>query len=87
MTTGERVGEVTHFFGKINVAVLDLSKDLKIGDPVHFLGHNTDFHQEISSMQIEHEEVTEGQAGTEVAVKVTQRVRRGDAIFRLTPEP
>ncbi len=87
MTTGERVGEVTHFFGKINVAVLDLSKDLKIGDAVHFLGHNTDFHQEISSMQVENEVVTEGQAGTEVAVKVTQRVRRGDAVFRLTAEP
>jgi len=87
MTTGERVGEVTHFFGKINVAVLDLSKDLKIGDAVHFFGHNTDFQQEISSMQVENVVVTEGQAGTEVAVKVSQRVRRGDALFRLTPEP
>lgn len=87
MTTEERVGEVTHFFGKIKVAVLDLSRDLKIGDPVHFLGHNTDFHQEINSMQVDNEVVTEGQAGSEVAVKVTQRVRRGDAVFRLTPEP
>jgi putative protease len=83
MTNGERIGEVTHYFGKINVAVLRLTSDLKIGDTVHFLGRNTDFPQEIASMQIEHEAVAEAKAGEEVAVKVTQRVRRGDSIFRL----
>jgi putative protease len=86
MTKGERIGEVTHFFGKINVAVLNLSNDLKLGDSVHFLGRNTDFEQEISSMQVDHVEVTEVSAGDDVAVKVTQRVRRGDSVFRITPE-
>lgn len=83
MTNGERIGEVTHYFGKISVAVLSLTSDLKIGDTVHFLGRNTDFPQEIASMQIEHEAVSEAKAGEEVAVKVMQRVRRGDSIFRL----
>lgn len=86
MTNGERIGEVTHFFGKISVAVLNLTKDLKVGDSVHFLGRNTDFQQEIHSMEIDHEPMTEVSAGDDVAVKVSQRVRRGDSVFRITPE-
>jgi putative protease len=86
MANGERIGEVTHFFGKISVAVLNLVKDLKIGDNVHFLGHNTDFQQEIQSMQIDHQVVTDASKGDDVAVKVDQRVRGGDSVFRVTPE-
>lgn len=86
MSNGERIGEVTHFYGKINVAVIALQKDLKLGEKVHFLGRNTDFPQDISSMQIEHESVGEAKAGSEVAVKVQQRVRRGDSVFRLSEE-
>ncbi len=86
MMTGVRVGEVTHFFGKINVAVVELQKELKIGDQIHFLGRHTDFQQELTSMQVEHEAILVGEAGSEVAVKTTQRVRRGDSVFLLTPE-
>jgi putative protease len=86
MANGKRIGEVTHFFGKINVAVLNLSKDLKVGDSIHFLGRNTDFQQEVNSMQVDHEDVTEVSAGDDVAVKVAQRVRRGDSVFLITPE-
>ena len=86
MANGERIGVVTHYYGKINVAVLKLNLDLKIGEKVHFLGRHTDFPQEITSMQIEHASVDEAEAGTEVAVKVQQRVRRGDTVFRLANE-
>jgi putative protease len=86
MSNGEKIGEVSHYFGKISVAVLKLNKTLKIGDNVHFLGRNTDFPQEITSMQIEHEAITEAKKGDDVAVKVQQRVRRGDSVFLLTPE-
>ena len=86
MSNGERIGEVIHYYGKINVAVLRLSQSLKIGDSVHFLGRNTDFQQEITSMEIEHQAVTEVKAKKEVAVKVEQRVRRGDTVFRITEE-
>jgi hypothetical protein len=86
MMTGVRVGEVTHFFGKINVAVVELEKELKVGDKVHFLGRHTDFQQEVDSMQVEHEAILVGEAGSEVAVKTTQRVRRGDSVFLLNPE-
>lgn len=86
MTTGERVGEVTHYFNKISVAVLKLSQELAVGDLVHFLGRHTDFRQKIESMQIEHEDVEQAEKGAEVAVKVKQRVRRGDSAFLLTEE-
>jgi hypothetical protein len=86
MSDGERIGEVTHYFGKINVAVVELEKELKVGDKVHFLGRHTDFQQEVASMQVEHEAILAGEAGSEVALKTTQRVRRGDSVFLLGPE-
>ena len=84
MSDGERIGEVTHFFGKINVAVVQLTKELKVGDRVHFLGSHTDFQQEVTSMQVEHESILVGEAGSEVAMKTKLRVRNGDSVFRLT---
>lgn len=86
MTNGVRIGEVTHFFGKINVAVVKLTKKLKVGDTIHFLGRNTDFEQEVTSMQIEHEAITAAEDGSEVAIKTIQGVRRGDSVFLLTSE-
>ena len=86
MTNGTRIGEVTHFFGKINVAVIKLTDTLKIGDIVHFLGRNTDFDQEVASMQVEHESITTAESGNEVAIKTIQRVQRGDSVFLLTIE-
>lgn len=86
MTTGERIGEVIHFYGKIEVAVLRLSNNLKIGDMIHFLGSHTDFQQEVTSMQIEHEPVAEGKTGEEIAIKVIERARKGDAIFLITDD-
>ncbi len=84
MASGELVGKVIHVFDKINVAVIRLSGDLKVGDSVHFLGSHTDFQQEIGSMQVEHQPVTQGKAGSEVAVKAAQRLRSGDSVYRLS---
>jgi putative protease len=82
MASGDLIGKVIHAYDKINVAVLRLNKDLKVGDSIHFHGHSTDFQQEIASMQVEHQAVTEAKAGTEVAVKVKERVRSGDSVYR-----
>lgn len=86
MSDGERIGKVTHFFGKINVAVLQLIKELRVGDRVHFLGSHTDFQQEVTSLQVEHESILVGEAGSEVAIKTKQRVRSGDSVFLLPTE-
>ena len=84
MAEGVRIGEVIHFYNRIQVAVLRLSEPIKLGDKLHFLGAHTDFLQEICSMQIEHQPIEEAEAGSEVAVKVDQRVRRGDSVFLLS---
>jgi selenocysteine-specific translation elongation factor len=63
--------------------VLRLTKAVRQGDRIHFLGRHTDFEQEISSMQVEHQPVEKAAAGSEVAVKLTQPARRGDAVYLL----
>ena len=80
---GEKVGEVTHFYNRICVGVIELSGDIKLGDMVHFLGRATDFNQKVKSIQIEHEQVEEAGAGMEIALKVERRVRKGDKVFKL----
>lgn len=84
--SGEQVGKVTHFFDHISVAALSLTKPLKVGDTVHFLGHSTDFKQTVASLQIEHKPVTEAKAGDDVAMKVSQPVHPNDKVFRITGE-
>jgi hypothetical protein len=81
MANGERVGEVTHFFSQLGVAVVNLSQPLQVGDIVHFLGRNTDFEQEITSMQIDHEFIDAAYADDQVAIKVDRRVRSGDSVY------
>ena len=80
MAEGKTIGKVVHWFGKVSVAVVELESDLKIGDTVRIEGAHTDFHQEIDSMQVEHEVVEQGAAGDEVAIKVKERVREGDTL-------
>ena len=83
---GIRIGTVTHFYKRICVGIIELSADIKVGDRVHFLGRGTDFDQEVQSLQIEHDQVEEAGKGIEVALKVEQRVRKGDKVFKLTVE-
>jgi len=86
MADEQRIGKVVHFFNKISVAVVALEADLKVGDKVHFLGPKTDFVQEIGSMHIENQPVTDVMAGKEVAIKVDQPARKGDALLQPAAE-
>lgn len=81
MSNGTRVGEISHFFKKISVAVVQLEAGVSIGDQLHFRGTHTDFRQVVESMQIEHEEIQSAAAGQEVAIQVKERVRPGDAVL------
>ncbi len=78
---GKKVGEITHYFNKINVAVIELSDTLKTGDKIKIKGATTDFDQNVDSMQIEHEQVEEAKAGQAIGMKVTEPVRAGDEVF------
>ena len=79
---GAKIGEVTHYFGNIQVAVLTLSADLKVSDQIHFHGASTDFIQEVTSMQVDHENIEAASAGSDVAMKVKDRVRVGDEVLK-----
>jgi len=81
-----RIGKVTHYFDRISVAVLGLTDKLCVGDTIHFLGHSTDFKQEVNSLQIEHQNVAEGKPGQDVALKVNQKVHPNDAVFKIEGE-
>lgn len=79
-----KIGRVTHFFSKISVAVIELTTPLSIGDTIVFKGPNTDFEQAVDSMQIEHQGVEKAEAGQSIGLKVTQRVRETDAVYKKT---
>ncbi|MCQ3939133.1 MAG: hypothetical protein DPW18_19120 [Chloroflexi bacterium] len=84
--SGVQIGQVTHYFDHLNVAVLSLTESLRVGDTVHILGHSTDFRQEVTSLQVEHQPVNEVKPGDDVAMKVVQRVHVHDKVFKLTDE-
>jgi putative protease len=79
----KEVGRVTHYFSKIGVAAVELKDKLKVGDTIHIKGHTTDFTQEVSSMQIEHESVSEAGAGQSVGIKVKEKVREHDIVYKV----
>jgi len=79
------IGKVTDYFAKIGVAALVINNgDLSLGDTIHFIGHTTDFEQTIASMQIEHQPVDFAKTGDAVGIKVKDRVRHGDKIYKVT---
>jgi putative protease len=77
------VGKVAHYFTKIGVGVIELSDELKVGDKISIEGATTNVKQTVQSMQIEHEEVREAGTGDAVGMKVEQRVREGDLVYKL----
>lgn len=79
----ELVGEVSHWFGDINVAGIKLSGSLSLGDRVRIAGHTTDFEQDITSMQVENQDVEEASPGDEVGIKLESRARPGDSVYRI----
>jgi selenocysteine-specific translation elongation factor len=77
------VGKVSHWFGNIDVAGIELKAKLAVGDRIHVFGHTTDFEQEIKSMQILHQDVSEAGRGDDVGVKLKSRVRVGDKVYKV----
>jgi len=80
----ELIGKVTHWFGKVGVAGVELTGKLAVGDRIRVLGHTTDFEQEVTSMQIMHQDVAEAGPGDDVGIKVQSRARRGDRVYKVT---
>lgn len=84
--SGTQVGQVSHYYDHISVASLVLTEPLHVGDTIHILGHSTDFKQQVTSIQIEHQTVEEARPGDDVGIKVIQKVHPHDKVFKLTDE-
>lgn len=80
----EEIGKVSHFFSKISVGAIELSGTLKIGDRIRFKGATTDFEQVVESMQIEGQNVKQAGPGDSIGLKVKERVREGDTVYKVT---
>ncbi len=78
------IGKVSDFFARPVVAGVELTAPLKAGDRIHITGHTTDLELTIESMQIDNVTVQQAKAGDAVGIKVSDRVRRGDTIYKVT---
>ena len=77
------IGTVVHYYGDIGVAGVVLSGKLKVGDTIHVKGHTTDFTGIVESMQIDHAEVKKAKKGDDVGIKVPDRAREHDEVYRV----
>ena len=79
----EIIGKVSDFFARPVVAAIELTAALKLGDKIHIKGHTTDLELIVDSIQIDNASVQEAKAGDSVGVKISERVRRGDTVYKV----
>lgn len=79
----EEIGQVSDYFAKIGVAGIELTDTLSVGDTIHIVGHTTDLTQVVESMEIEHERVETAHAGQSIGIKLTDRARKNDRVFKV----
>ena len=79
----KEIGKITHYYGNINVGIIELSDTLKVGETIHIKGHSSDFNQLVDSMQIEHASVPEAKAKDVIGIKVSQKVHPNDKVYKV----
>ena len=80
----KEIGYISNYFSKLSVAVVEItSGTLSVGDTLRIKGHTTDFEIKVSSMQIEHEMVPEAKKGDGIGLKVSEKVRKGDKVYKV----
>jgi putative protease len=78
-----KVGTVTHYYDEIGVAVVNVLAPIKVGDKIKISGHDKEFEQEVSSMQVEHQNIEQAKKGDDVGMKVDQPVKDGDEVYKV----
>ena len=78
-----RIGRVSRFFDKINVAAVELTGSLRVGDTIEIDDGETVMRQKVASMQIDRREVEEASSGDDVGIKIGGRVRAGSEVYRI----
>ena len=80
----KKIGFVSNYFSKISVAAVEITDGtVSVGDTLHFLGYTTDCESRVGSMQIEHKSVSEAKKGDSVGIKVPEKVRENDKVFKI----
>jgi putative protease len=83
----KEIGHVANFFKKISVAAIEITDGtVSVGDTLHFVGNTTDCQHDVESMQIEHESVTEAKKGDGIGLKLAERVRKGDKVYKVVAD-
>ncbi len=82
MESKQEVGKVSHFFPKISVAIVELKSPLAVGDKITISGGTTHLEQVVESMQIEHKAVKSAKSGQSIGLKVVERVRESDLVYK-----
>ncbi len=77
-----QVGTIKHFFSKINVAVVELTKPLSVGDHILVKGPQTDFEMNVDSMQIEHQSIQHAESGQSIGLKMAQQAKERDVVYK-----
>ena len=78
------VGHVADYFKKIGVVAIEVTKgEIAVDDTLHFFGHTTDFNQHVESMQLEHEKVEKASVGDTIGIRVSERVRTHDKVYKI----
>ena len=80
-----KLGTIDDYFAKVGVIALKLGNSVKVGDTIHIKGHTTEINQAVGSMQIEHQVVQEAKKGDSIGIKVSERVRKGDIVYKVLP--
>ena len=80
----EVIGKVSDFFARPMVAGIELTATLNLGDKLHIKGHTTDLEFTVDSMEINNVAVNQAKAGDSVGIKVSDRVRGGDIVYKVT---
>jgi len=81
---GKLIGKITHYFGNIGVAVIELSGSLKVGDEIRIVGgEETDFNQTVDSMEFEHKKIDKAKKGDSIGMKVNEKIREGYKVYKV----
>ncbi len=84
MAEERKIGRVTHYFGKIQVAAIELTDgDLSVGETIRIKGHSSDFTQTIATMQIDRVDVPKAVKGQSVGIRTNEHARPGDEVYKV----
>ena len=80
----KKIGEITHYFSKIGVAIIQLGGTLSIGEKILIKGTTTHIEQDVTSMQIEQKDIIKAKRGQNIGLKVDGKVRKKDKVYRIS---